>query len=63
MRDLVKSLSREIECQNDCVALKFDRRLGNGAAESSVKFYSDSTHRSHAFDQILSGMETSPIHR
>ena len=30
---LMKPRSCEIECYNDCIALKFDRHLGNDAAE------------------------------
>ena len=40
-QDLVKSRSREIECYNERVALKFDRLLGSTAAEVPVKFQSD----------------------
>ena len=39
--NLVKSRRREIRCQNDRIALTFDRHLGNGAAEVLVKFQSD----------------------
>ena len=34
----MKTRSREIGCCNNCVALKFDRHLGNVAAELRVKF-------------------------
>ena len=36
-----KSWSREIGCYNDRIVPKFDRHLGNGAAEVPVKFQSD----------------------
>ena len=39
--DLVKSRSREIRCQNDRIALKFERHFGSAAAEVPVKFQSD----------------------
>ena len=40
-QDLVKSRSREIECCNDRIALKFERHLGSAAAEVPIKFQSD----------------------
>ena len=39
--DLVKSLSQEIECYNDCIALKIYSHLGSTAAEAPVKIQSD----------------------
>ena len=35
--NLVKSRSREIRCYNHRIALKFDRYLGNDAAESPIR--------------------------
>ena len=40
-QDLVRSLSREIGCFNDRIALKFDRHLDCAAANVSVKFQID----------------------
>ena len=36
--DLLKSRSRQIGCHSDCIALKFDRHLGNTVVEVRVKF-------------------------
>ena len=38
---LVKSRSREIVCYDYRFDLKFDRHVGNAAAEALVKFHSD----------------------
>ena len=36
--NLVKSRNRDIGCDTDCIALKFDRHHGNDAAEVPVNF-------------------------
>ena len=35
------SLSHEIGCYNDCMALKFDRHLSSAATEVPIEFQSD----------------------
>ena len=39
--NIVKSRSREIDCYDDHIVLKFDRHIGSAAADMPVKFQSD----------------------
>ena len=41
LQDLAKSRNREIVCHNDHIARKFDRHIGNAAADAPFKFQSD----------------------
>ena len=49
LSNLVKSLSREIGSHNDCIALIFDKLLGGGAVDVTLKCQSDFTRYSRYF--------------